>query len=161
MCMFVNGRKTAELKALEPDGEIYAWKVLLVEKRNGKISLYSTTYPDGQSWLPGVRESDRESAELSPRESGPGYKFVEHGIHVSLSTEAARKWLGMNCVIVRVRCVLFDLVAAGGELKGQYLSQVYTSAEDEAVFMKVTLSDEDYASALNAACKLPSILEYI
>lgn len=87
-------------------------------------------------WKPGVVESNRPQTALTSGEKA--MEQVNLGIHLFFSEKAARAWASFSEIVLRVEVDPKDFVACN-------------TVSQEAVYQKVTVTQEDYDKAMRLA----------
>ncbi len=135
--MCLNFSQDATLALQQGEWPIKAYKVLRWDFNGHLLSPYHSDF----EWRSGVNQSDRPSAERQSDQE----REIARGIHVFLHYEQAKMSVDCEQVVVELICQREHLVGAGSD---------NGSAIRSAVFTEVTLTDEEYARAIEAAGKL-------
>jgi hypothetical protein len=137
MCMSKNSSATKKLTKKFIDrnkNEVVVWKVYRVV---GEDKVFSPIYHNGSYIKPGWIVSDRLVNEYD------GYNCIQHGIHVFLTREEARKYIHGEIYGGRV----FKCSAQIGELVGVGIKPWNMENEffsfKQAVFTKIHITTEE------------------
>lgn len=127
---------------VDEDGYVIVYKVL--SKRD--VGLYGPFYP--HSYIPGVNKSNRLTKEYNSYDDNVYYKErrISSGIHVFIDVKSAEKALKYDIMIadmIRGRKNKYVLV----KVKARLVDLVCCGVNNDAVFMEVELSEEEYNKA--------------
>lgn len=144
MCLIVDRSATEKFKAENEGKTITVYKILSYKPdRDLLTSVYYKLI-----YNPGVIESDRQTNLIYSKQ-------IDEGIHVCLTLKEAQDVLnyarfdGEHLVMVELTVNVNDLVGVGYWSDWEYFENLSIHLQKSAVFMKVTLSQEEYDKALN------------